>query len=91
MPITLTPRFWKSGARRATSANSVVQTGLLSIARQVRDPGYGINEENMRKIARVREEDSPTVTDPFVEFDRTSGGLRLEVGCDTPKTKRSHC
>ena len=69
----------------------MVQTGLISIARQVRDLEYDINEENMREIARVREEDSPTVTDPFVEFDRTSGGLRLEVGCDASKTKRSHC
>jgi hypothetical protein len=33
----------------------------------------------------------PRVTDPFMELDRSSSGLCLEIGGDTSETKGGHC
>jgi len=39
------------------------------------------------KVSRVREEDTPRVTEPFVEVDRADGGLCVKVGGNAAETE----
>jgi hypothetical protein len=61
----------------------------LVISRTCYWPKMGIYTHRS-EISRVREENAPGVAEPFVELDRTFGGLSLEVGGNASKTKR-HC
>jgi hypothetical protein len=87
--MSLTPRAAKSGARRATSPSSVVQTWETGIGDEIgqssQSNAYGC------EVCRVGEKNSPRVADPLVErLHPTCCGLSFEIGGDRTEAERWH-
>ena len=78
IPITFTLRFWKSGARRATSPSSVVQTGVKSPGWENR-MAYGAEWDKIQSERDVITQESPihswNLIGPAVVWASKSGAM----------------
>jgi hypothetical protein len=79
-PINLTLRLANSGSSLENAPSYKLARILSRKEAPVRAKGKYLSGANGSKIFRMREQDSPSITDELMKFDGSFGGICLEIG-----------